>query len=101
MKLGFDLFKAIDDAGAKTYEVFPTASYKLLKSSGCADTVKMPLKDMMSGPKDMLDAIVISFTVLRFFNGFGPDIGGGDGLGAIVLPDKIDSHPVEDWPSEI
>jgi hypothetical protein len=47
----------------------------------------------------MLDAAVGAFTVLRYMQGVGSEVGGGDGLGTIILPTMVGSHPVNTWPS--
>ena len=84
MKLGYKLF---DELGGKrpVHEVFPSASYALLDQDRLAN-VALNLAHFAPGPKDMLDACVAAFTVREFVAGRGFEIGGGDGLGAIVLP---------------
>ena len=50
----------------------------------------------------MLDAYVGAVTVREFEKGIGESIGGGDGLGAIILPKKLRvSEPARlfQWPS--
>jgi hypothetical protein len=59
------------------------------------------LCDLLAGPKDMLDAYVAAFTVHEYLVGRGAAVGGGDGLGAIVLPRPIAagaSSAVLRWP---
>jgi len=51
----------------------------------------------------MLDAMVAAITVREFVSGNGIEVGGSDGLGAIILPWPL-SEPVIDevleWPTE-
>jgi hypothetical protein len=65
--------------------------------------VQIPLKGFLPGPKDMLDSVIAAFTVKEFIRGRGCAVGGGDGLGAIVLPRPLD-HPnagqVGVWPDQ-
>lgn len=97
MNLGFALYNALNE-WEKVYEVFPTAAYRLLE--GDVETrMSIPLAHFRRGPKDMLDAAAAAFSVLLFERGAGMEIGGGDGLGTIVLPDKVDVNPVvARWP---
>jgi hypothetical protein len=99
MLLGYRLFDALSDL-AIVYEVFPSASYNML-----CDVPHPPISLCLNGfagrPKDMLDACVAAYTVWAFIQGRGTDVGGGDGLGTIILPEKLPvpaSHPVLDWP---
>lgn len=85
MKLGYSLFKEF--SGFQTFEVFPSASYKLLENSDAE--FQISLKNFAKGPKDMLDAAVAAFTVKQFTDGKGEAVGGGDGLGSIILPLKV------------
>jgi hypothetical protein len=100
MQLGFDLYEAL--AEYATLEVFPTASYRLLR--GCPDVhVDLNFADFASGPKDMLDACMGAATVREHAAGRGEAVGGGDGLGAIVLPRPITDGRISavfDWPAE-
>lgn len=85
MQLGFLLFESLIDF-PYVYEVFPTASYKILSESKA--TYHLCLKNFFEGPKDMLDASVAAFTVYEFIKGRGYEVGGEDGLGSIILPKK-------------
>ncbi len=87
MSVGFALFDALN-ARAPTIEVFPSASYRMLDKDS-AVRVEIPLAGFLEGPKDMLDAIVAAVTGAEFLAGRGQEVGGGDGLGAIVLPRKL------------
>lgn len=99
MRLGFALFAAAVRAGAVTHEVFPSATYKLLDQPSVTEKVSFGFSGMLPGPKDMLDAIAGAFSVWRFARGVGSSVGGGDGLGAIILPASIDlKHAVLKWP---
>lgn len=98
MQHGFAIFETLDGR-AQTLEVFPSASYRML-----SDTkelrVDMPLSGFLPGPKDMLDAVVAALTGMEFLAGRGQEVGGGDGLGTIVLPRRIDKpiDAVLHWP---
>ena len=98
MRLGFALFEAVN-SGAPTYEVFPSASYRLL---GKGDRVEANIEfsQFLPGPKDMLDAVVAALTVREYLAGRGCAVGDGDGLGAIILPRPLaKSIPeVDRWP---
>ena len=99
MQIGFELFAALH--AAAVYEVFPSASYAMLKSDpDCWLTID--LAEFTPGPKDMLDAFVAAFTVREFVMGRGMAVGDGDGLGAIVLPRPLSRTipGVLTWPSE-
>jgi len=99
MVLGYRLFEVLADL-AQTFEVFPSATYRML------DDVEHPpiplcLKGFAGQVKDMLDACTAAYTVWAFMNGRGTEVGGGDGLGTIALPEKLPvpaSHPVLHWP---
>ena len=55
------------------------------------------------GPKDVVDACVAAVTVREFEAGRGFAVGGGDGLGAIVLPRPPESgldSAVLRWPGD-
>lgn len=100
MELGFALFKSLQNK-LNVYEVFPTASYRLLWG-GKNPAVPLVLDNFAPGPKDMLDAAVAAFTVAQLRAGLGCEVGGGDGWGTIALPTELpvpDSHPVLIWPS--
>lgn len=87
MKLGFKLFALLENI-AKTYEVFPSASYALLK--GVKDVhISTDFSECKPGPKDMVDAWVAAATVLEFAEGRGTEVGGGDGFGTIILPRRL------------
>jgi predicted nuclease with RNAse H fold len=97
MQLGFS--KALEGL-ATVHEVFPTASYTLLK--GNTDVrIDADFSACSPGPKDMLDAWVAAATVREFVEGRGTEVGGGDGLGTIILPRPL-TEPVIDeamrWP---
>lgn len=87
MKLGFSIYKSLKDFPF-VYEVFPSASYKMLEKENVA--YELCLNDFTGGVKDMLDASVAAVTVFEFINGRGCEVGGEDGLGTIVLPRKIE-----------
>lgn len=102
MRNGFEMYKTFDNCeGIRTFEVFPTASYRQLENDLTAE-VTIPLKGFSSGPKDMLDAIVSAFTVKEFISGRGAAVGGGDGLGEIILPRPVPDpkHPALYWPTD-
>jgi hypothetical protein len=98
MRMGFELFEALS-AEAHLYEVFPSASYRLLTSETDA-VFTISLRDFAEGAKDMLDAYVAAFTVHEYLAGKGTGVGGGDGLGVIVLPRAIHASIPEvlHWP---
>jgi len=100
MCLGFDLFPALESLG-DVFEVFPTASYAQLDSLDTS-RVEMSLAGFSRGPKDMLDAYVSALTVRDYVEKRGVSVGGGDGLGAIVLPRPLrDGVPAGllEWPT--
>lgn len=86
MRLGFSIYNALKDFPF-VYEVFPTASYKMLQDESVK--YELCLNGFSLGVKDMLDASVCAITVFEFINGKGCEVGGGDELGTIVLPRKI------------
>lgn len=86
MKLGFSIYKSLKDFPF-VYEVFPSASYKMLEKENLA--YELCLNNFTGGIKDMLDASVAAITVYEFVYGRGCEVGGDDGLGTIVLPRKI------------
>jgi hypothetical protein len=86
MKLGYNIFSALKEF-PYVYEVFPSASYKMLEKENLA--YELCLNNFTSGVKDMLDASVAAITVYEFVNGRGCEVGGNDGLGTIVIPRKI------------
>lgn len=99
MQVGFQLFAALEGL-VTVYEVFPTASYTLLK--GNTDIrIDADFSACSPGPKDMLDAWVAAATVREFVEGRGTEVGGGDDLGTIILPRPL-LEPViaevERWP---
>ena len=83
MKLGFEIFSALKDFPF-VYEVFPSASYKMLEKEGVK--YELCLNNFVDGAKDMLDASVAAITAYEFINKRGCEVGGKDGLGSIVLP---------------
>lgn len=86
MKLGYSIFDSLKDFPF-TYEVFPSASYKILEKENLA--YELCLNNFTGGVKDMLDASVAAITVYEFINRRGCEVGGNDGLGTIILPRKI------------
>ena len=99
MQRGFDLFEHLKSR-EHVYEVFPSASYYLLKNRDHSK-VSFTFKNFQDGPKDMLDACIAAFTVHQFVNGKGAEVGGGDGMGTIILPTELPvpkTHPVLHWP---
>ncbi len=87
MRVGFALYEALKKRGV-VYEVFPSASYSLLQGRE-QPRINVELSNFSHGPKDMLDAYVAAATVFEFVNGRGCEVGGGDGLGAIILPARL------------
>lgn len=103
MELGFELFQTLSPlANVRVDEVFPTASYACLAEQ-VAPTLTVNLADFRPGPKDLLDSSVAALSVLEFAQGRGQEVGGGDGLGTIVLPRKLDAPIAEvlDWPRSV
>ncbi len=99
MELGFSLFGVLESY-PDVYEVFPTASYRLLENQP-QPPIRISFRDFGPGPKDMLDAAVAAYTLAEFAAGRGCEVGGGDGLGTIVLPrclPALAGHPVLTWP---
>jgi hypothetical protein len=86
MGLGFLIYKSLKDFPL-VYEVFPSASYKMLEKENLA--YELCLNNFTGGVKDMLDASVAAVTVYEFVTGRGCEVGGGDGSGTIILPRKI------------
>ena len=86
MKLGFKIFFALKDFPF-VYEVFPSASYSILKDQNVK--YELNLNNFDGGVKDMLDASTAAITIFEFINGRGCEVGGKDGLGTIVLPRRI------------
>lgn len=98
MKLGFELFRTLEEIGA-VYEVFPSASYTMLENDPSLQ-LTVNFSKVRKGKADMLDAWMAAATVREFTAGRGMELGGGDGLGTIILPRKI-SNPndaVLRWP---
>lgn len=98
MQHGFSIFAALQGR-AECLEVFPSASYRMLNGSHDV-RIDITLAEFAPGPKDMLDAVVAARTALEYIRGRGQEIGGGDGLGTIVLPRRIDAPIAEvmQWP---
>ena len=99
MRLGFRLYSALEGLAA-VHEVFPTASYTLLKGNTQV-RVEADFSGCAPGPKDMLDAWVAAATVREFAAGRGAEVGGGDGLGTIVLPRPLPQPVIAEvlrWP---
>ena len=86
MKVGFEIFSALKEFQF-VYEVFPSASYKMLRDQNIK--YELSLSNFDNGVKDMMDASVAAITVYEFINGRGCEVGGEDGLGTIVLPRKL------------
>lgn len=87
MKLGFSIYNELKNFPF-VYEVFPTASYKMLKKENVK--YELCLNKFTDGVKDMLDASVAAITVYEFIKGRGCEVGGEDSLGTILLPRKTD-----------
>lgn len=99
MTLGFELFRATEAAGHRVYEVFPSASYRMLGRTDARLTVDLGAFHL--APKDILDAYVAAYTVAEVAAGRGCEVGGGDGLGTIALPTHLPATvPAElmKWP---
>ena len=99
MQLGFELFAGLSRL-VKVYEVFPSASYALLRGDSLIQ-LGIQLGSFALGPKDMLDAYVAAATVREFVHGRGEAVGGGDGYGQIILPRPL-PHPIHAvllWPA--
>lgn len=98
MRQGFRLFELLGDRSS-CYEVFPSASYRLFEQDPAPATT-IDFAHFEPGPKDMLDAVVAAVTVHEFLSGRGCEVGGGDGLGAIVLPRPLPRPRAEvlAWP---
>lgn len=88
MKLGYAVYKTLNSFPF-VYEVFPSASYKMLQKENIA--YELCLNNFTGGVKDMLDASVAAITVFEFISGRGFEAGGADGLGTIILPRKFSS----------
>jgi len=98
MVLGYTLYGVLGDLG-DVYEVFPSASYGALR--GNTASAKVNFSPFFPGPKDMLDASVGALTVREYVQNRGWAAGGGDSLGAIILPGTppASSHPeLLKWP---
>ena len=100
--IGFKLFSALGAFNARVHEVFPSASYHLLK--GVKDVrISIDFSSCRHGPKDILDAFVAAATVREFVHGRGCEVGGGDGLGTIILPRPMPEPVIKDvlhWPEK-
>ncbi len=88
MRLGYELFESLKGV-AQVFEVFPSASYAMLAEDASV-RLSLSLRGFARGPKDMLDAHVAAVTVREYAQGRGCAVGGGDGLGAIILPRPLD-----------
>ena len=73
MKLGFRIFVALS-AYSWMYEVFPSASYNMLKNDQDV-RIDISFANFSSGPKDMLDACISAVTVQEFLKGNGEEVG--------------------------
>jgi hypothetical protein len=102
MKLGFDIFSCLENINKiKVFEVFPSASYAILKDR-TNPKVTIDFSKFLPGPKDMIDACVSAVTVQEYIQDRGCEVGGGDGLGKVILPGPLgveDTHPVLRWPA--
>ena len=101
MNLGFKLFSDLESI-APVYEVFPSASYSLLRGN-TEVRINADFSACKPGPKDMIDAMVAAVTVREFVEGRGTEVGGGDGLGTIILPRPIPEPVIDEvlfWPSD-
>lgn len=98
MQIGFRVFESVASRAA-AFEVFPTASYRLLASEPDV-RVRISFQAFEPGPKDVLDAVIAAATVREFSAGRGTAVGGGDGLGEIVLPRPLPNPipAVLTWP---
>ena len=99
MRTGLRLFERLDSV-AKTLEVFPSASYRMLQGEENL-TATLDLGQLFEGPKDMIDACIAAVTVREFLAGRGCAVGGGDALGQLILPRPI-REPIPEvfeWPS--
>ena len=103
MVIGFNMFAALESIIPSVHEVFPTASYSLLRD----DTdvrITIDFSSCLRGPKDMLDAFVAAATVREFVCGRGEEVGGKDGLGTIILPRPLPEPVVTEvlsWPEHV
>jgi predicted nuclease with RNAse H fold len=100
MTLGFSLFRILEGLG-DVHEVFPTAAYRQFESD-TEPRVELSFSGFSPGPKDMLDAVLAAVVVREYALGRGCAIGGGDGLGTIILPRKVDPArrpAVHRWPT--
>ena len=86
MKLGYKIYSELR-IFPYVYEVFPSASYNLLKNENFS--YELCLNEFVYGVKDMLDASVSAITVYEYLSGHGCEVGGADGLGTVILPRKI------------
>ncbi|MFB6306263.1 MAG: hypothetical protein ABEH43_04625, partial [Flavobacteriales bacterium] len=98
LKRGLDIYDALEEAKGSSdhiFEVFPTASYKMLGKEQAASltdpnaTVTFSFEQFQHGHKDMLDAIISALTVKEYVAGNGDEVGGEDNLGTIILPRKL------------
>jgi hypothetical protein len=98
MRVGFALFEILG-RHYETFEVFPSASYKMLDEANIP-CITLPMRAFRRGPQDMLDAHVAALTVAEFKLGRGCEVGGGDGLGTIVLPRCLEEcdRAMHSWP---
>jgi hypothetical protein len=102
MRHGFRLFAALS-GWPEVYEVFPTASYRQCAEDNNGSMFSISLRGFARGVKDMLDAYVAAFTVHEYLAGRGTAVGGGDGMGAIILPRKIiltAPSQLLEWPTD-
>jgi len=99
MTLGFELFQTLGKIGAM-YEVFPSATYAMLKDDPSARLTVNFSNVWKRGAGDLFDAMAAALTVKEFVEGQGCAVGGGDGQGTIILPRRI-TNPIQEvlsWP---
>jgi hypothetical protein len=100
MALGIQLFEMLTGE-TDVYEVFPSASYTMMSSAPEPLLLAIDLRAFAQDQKDVLDAYVGAITVREVVCGRGEEVGGGDGLGKIALPRRIDDATrldVTNWP---
>ncbi|WP_372795881.1 hypothetical protein [Pontiella sp.] len=100
MQLGFELFQTLESLGT-LYEAFPSATYTMLHDDPAAKLTIDFSNVRKRGAGDLFDALAAAVTVKEFVEGRGMEMGGGDGLGSIILPRRID-RPIDavlQWPN--
>lgn len=104
MRRGIELFEALADLNP--HEVFPTATRAALarRSHGPSMPVELDLVGLGVAPlSDQMDAIFAAVTAREFAAGRGCAVGGGDGLGAIILPCLVEvpDERLLRWPGPV